>query len=88
MKKKHETLKMMFIVTFSFVIGGVVMFALLKWTPIISEVLGTSGGGTIVTKNETQVYDQLISRYIIWKAQFLKNRVLGKLDHHLQKIII
>ena len=30
------------------------MFALLKWTPIISEVLGTSGGGTIVTKNETQ----------------------------------
>ena len=58
MKKKHETLKMMFIVTFSFVIGGVVMFALLKWTPIISEVLGTSGGGTIVTKNETQVYEK------------------------------
>ena len=21
----------------------------------------------------------------MWKAQFLKNRVLGKLDHHLQK---
>ena len=21
----------------------------------------------------------------MWRAQFLKNRVLGKLDHHLQK---
>lgn len=58
MRKKQDTLKMMFIVTFSFVIGGVVMFALLKWTPIISEVLGTTGGGTLVTKNETQVYEK------------------------------
>lgn len=58
MRKKQDTLKMIFIVTFSFVIGGVVMFALLKWTPIISEVIGTTGGGTIVTKNETQVYEK------------------------------
>ena len=53
MKKKKETLKMIFIITFSFVIGGVVMFSLLKWTPLISEVVGTTPGGTIVTKNET-----------------------------------
>lgn len=59
MKKKKETLKQIFIIAFSFVIGGVVMFALLKWTPIISEVLGTSSGvGTLVTKNETQVYEK------------------------------
>lgn len=58
MKKGKENLKMIFIITFSFVIGGVVMFALLKWTPIISEVLGTTGGGTLVTKNETQVYEK------------------------------
>lgn len=58
MKKKKETLKMMFIITFSFVIGGVVMFSLLKWTPIVSEVLGTTTGGTVVTKNETQVYEK------------------------------
>ena len=58
MKKKKETLKMIFIITFSFVIGGVVMFSLLKWTPLISEVVGTTPGGTIVTKNETQVYEK------------------------------
>ena len=59
-KKRKEELKQIFIITFSFVIGGIVMFALLKWTPIISEVLGTStgSGGTIVTKNETQIYEK------------------------------
>lgn len=58
-KKRKEDLKQIFIITFSFIIGGIVMFALLKWTPIISEVLGTtSSGGTIVTKNETQVYEK------------------------------
>lgn len=58
-KKRKEDLKQIFIIVFSFIIGGIVMFALLKWTPIISEVLGTtSTGGTIVTKNETQVYEK------------------------------
>lgn len=33
------------------------MFSLLKWTPIISEVLGTTGS-TVVTKNGTQVYEK------------------------------
>lgn len=58
-KKERETLKQIAIIVFSFVIGGIVMFALLKWTPIISEVLGTSPSGkTLVTKNETQVYEK------------------------------
>ena len=61
MKNKNvkEDLKQLFIIIFSFIIGGIVMFALLKWTPIISEVLGTTNtGGTLVTKNETQVYEK------------------------------
>ena len=60
MTKKTETLKQIFIIVFSFVIGGIVMFALLKWTPIITEVIGTGNitGGTLVTKNETQVYEK------------------------------
>ena len=33
------------------------MFALLKWTPLVSEVLGTSGE-TMVTRNDTQVYEK------------------------------
>ncbi len=58
MTKKNENFKLIFIITFSFVMGGVLMFALLKWTPIVSEVIGTTGNGTIVTKNETQVYEK------------------------------
>ena len=57
MRKTTEKFKLVFIIVFSFVIGGIVMFALLKWTPIVSEVLGTTGG-TIITKNETQVYEK------------------------------
>lgn len=33
------------------------MFALLKWTPLVSQVLGTSGGN-VVTRNDTQVYEK------------------------------
>ena len=58
MTTKKENIRMFLIITFSFVIGGIVMFALLKWTPIISEVIGTTGLGTVVTKNETQVYEK------------------------------
>lgn len=61
MKSKNikDDLKQLFIIIFSFIIGGIVMFALLKWTPIINDVLGTTNtGGTIVTKNETQVYEK------------------------------
>lgn len=55
--QKNENIKLMFIVTFSFVIGGIIMFSLLKWTPLISEVVGTSNS-TIITKNGTQVYEK------------------------------
>lgn len=55
--KKKENLKTIFLVIFSFVMGGIIMFALLKWTPLISEVLGSSGE-TIVTRNDTQVYEK------------------------------
>ena len=61
MKSKNikDDLKQLFIMIFSFIIGGIVMFALLKWTPIINDVLGTTNtGGTLVTKNETQVYEK------------------------------
>ena len=55
--KKKESLKTVFLIIFSFVMGGVIMFALLKWTPLVSEVLGSSGD-TIVTRNDTQVYEK------------------------------
>ena len=55
--KKKENLKTIFLIIFSFVMGGIIMFALLKWTPLVSQVLGTSGGN-VVTRNDTQVYEK------------------------------
>lgn len=57
-KNSHEGLKMTFVIVFSFIIGGVVMFSLLKFTPLVSEILGTSKNSTIITKNGTQVYEK------------------------------
>ncbi len=56
-KSSNENVKLVFLVIFSFVIGGVVMFSILKWTPIINEVIGSSNN-TVITKNETQVYEK------------------------------
>lgn len=55
--KKKENLKTIFLVIFSFVMGGIIMFALLKWTPLVSQILGTTGN-TVVTRNDTQVYEK------------------------------
>ena len=58
-KKAKEDVKLVFIIIFSFVIGGVVTLGLLKWTPLLSEIIGTSStGGTLVTKNKTHVYEK------------------------------
>lgn len=56
-KANKENTKLTFIIIFSFIMGGVIMLALLKWTPLISEVVGSSNG-TVVTKNATQVYEK------------------------------
>ena len=55
--KKKENIRTIFLIVFSFVMGGIIMFALLKWTPLVSEVLVTNGN-TIVTRNDTQVYEK------------------------------
>ena len=58
--ENNGSIKMILIIIFSFVMGGVITFGMLKYTPIISEVIGTTpgGGGTVVTKNETQVFEK------------------------------
>lgn len=55
--KKKENLKTIFLIIFSFVMGGIIMFALLKWTPLVSQILGSTGE-TVVTRNDTQVYEK------------------------------
>ena len=49
--------KLFFVIVMSFVIGGVAMLSLLKFTPLLDEVLGGTSN-TIVTKNKTQVYEK------------------------------
>ena len=57
MKKKFKNdFKLFLIVIFSFVMGGLITLGLLKFTPIISNLVDTTG--TIITKNETQVYEK------------------------------
>lgn len=56
-KKNKSDLKQIGIIIFSFVIGGIVTLSILKWTPILSEVIGT-GSNTVITKNGTQIYEK------------------------------
>lgn len=55
--KKKENVKTISLIIFSFVMGGIIMFALLKWTPLVSQILGTTGEN-IITRNDTQVYEK------------------------------
>jgi len=55
-KKMKNSVKLTFIIIFSFVMGGLITLGLLKFTPIIGYIVDTSG--TVITKNETQVYEK------------------------------
>ncbi len=58
MKQNNKNdLKLVGIIIFSFVIGGIVTLSLLKWTPLLSEVIGSSSN-TVITKNGTQIYEK------------------------------
>ena len=57
MKKKIKNdFKLFLIVVFSFVMGGIITLGILKFTPIMSQMVDTSG--TLITKNETQIYEK------------------------------
>ena len=55
--KNNDRVKLSVLVIFSFVMGGIIMFALLKWTPLISEVVGSSNN-TVITRDGTKVYEK------------------------------
>ena len=52
-----QTTKLASIIVFSFVMGGLITIGILKWTPIINNVLSTSNN-TIITKNGTKIYEK------------------------------
>ena len=45
-----------FTIVFSFVLGGVLMLAILKWTPVLDQTLGN--GSVTTYKNKTQIYEK------------------------------
>ena len=55
-KKMKSNIKLALVVTFSFVMGGIITLGILKFTPIMSYIVDTSG--TVITKNDTQVYEK------------------------------
>lgn len=55
-KKMKNSVQAAFIITFSFIMGGIITLGILKFTPIMSYIVDTSG--TVITKNETQVYEK------------------------------
>ena len=54
-KKNNDTIKLLPIIVFSFVIGGIITLSILRWTPILDQVIGNRN--TVITKNGTQVYE-------------------------------
>lgn len=55
-KKNNDTIKLLPIIVFSFVIGGIITLSILRWTPILDQVIGNRN--TVITKNGTQVYEK------------------------------
>ena len=52
-----NSIKITFLIISSFIIGGVFTLAILRFTPLVSSIIG-SGNNTIITKDETQVYEK------------------------------
>lgn len=53
---KNNNSRLCFLIMFSFVMGGIVMIALLKWTPILNYASGTSN--IIDNTKKTKVYEK------------------------------
>ena len=51
MKKNKQFLKEVILITSSFIMGGIVMLLILRFTPILNSNL-------VITKNETEVYEK------------------------------
>lgn len=59
-EKTSNGFKTFILIVFSFIVGGMVMLALLKWTPIIKEAIGSTNGTSTntITKSGTTVYEK------------------------------
>ena len=56
-EKNPSSFRLGFIMVFSFIVGAMVMIGLIKYTPLLQEVIGSTDN-TVITKNKTQVYEK------------------------------
>ena len=56
-KRNHQTTKDIFLVLSSFLAGGIIMLALVQYTPLVNNIVG-SNSNYVITKNETKVYEK------------------------------
>lgn len=54
---KNDNLKTIFLIISSFIIGGVFTLAILRFTPLVSDIIG-SGNSKIITQDKTQIYEK------------------------------
>lgn len=57
-QKNNDQSKLVFIIIFSFVVGGLVTISLLKWTPILSNLTTSNSTSTIVSSKQPKVYEK------------------------------
>ena len=54
---KNNELKYIFLIISSFIVGGLTTLAILRFTPLVSDVVGTKSNN-VITKDKTQVYEK------------------------------
>lgn len=56
MKKNKQLSKELILIISSFIVGGIVMLALIQFTPLVNSIIGNNN--LVITKNETEVYEK------------------------------
>lgn len=54
---KNNNIKIVFLIISSFLVGGLTTLAILRFTPIVTDIIGT-GSSIVITKDETQVVEK------------------------------
>ena len=81
-KKNNDTIKLLPIIVFSFVIGGIITLSILRWTPILDQVIGNRN--TVITKNGTQVYEGTVQDVLVEEVNPQDDSlVTGRLTNNL-----
>lgn len=55
MEKNKEQIKLIGLIIFSFIVGALTIIIILKWTPLMGQIIPTDN---LITRNDTQVYEK------------------------------